>query len=189
MQFIHPKVVQWMHYPLTWFSLLAEAVYRGMALGATCESWEMVGCPICPSPLGFSPREQLPDITGCAPPRAPPIHPYMDSLAKRCVNYCKANGIENPVDVFCYAQSLIVTGRPLDVWDVTVSLEGETNFILINQQDVLKMAMEEMEVLKDQRLTLTVGFMARVLKITVALEKSSFVYVYERLKLRTLTMV
>ena len=26
-----------MHYPLTLFSLLAEAVYRGMALGATCE--------------------------------------------------------------------------------------------------------------------------------------------------------
>lgn len=82
----------------------------------------------------------------------------VDSLAKRCVNYCKANGIENPVEVLRYAQSLIVTGRPLDVRDVTVSLEGETNFILINRQDVLKTAMEEMEVLKDQRLTLAVGF-------------------------------
>ena len=38
----------------------------------------------------------------------------VDSLAKRCVNYCKANGIENPVEVLRYAQSLIVTGRPLE---------------------------------------------------------------------------
>ena len=82
----------------------------------------------------------------------------MDSLAKRCVNYCKANGIENPVQILRYAQGPIVTGRALDVRHVTVSLEGETNFILINRQDVLKTAMEEMEVLKDPRLTLAVGF-------------------------------
>ena len=56
----------------------------------------------------------------------------VDFLAEHCVNYCKSNGIENPVEILRYAQSLIVTGRPLDVQDITVSLEGETNFILIN---------------------------------------------------------
>ena len=74
-----------------------------------------------------------------------------------CVNYCKSNGIENPVEILRYAQSLIVTGRPLDVQDVTVSLDGETNFILINRQDVLRSAMEEVQFLKDPRLTLAVG--------------------------------
>ena len=74
-----------------------------------------------------------------------------------CVNYSKSNGIENPVEILRYAQSLIVTGRPLDVQDVTVSLGGETKFILINRQDVLRSAMEEVQFLKDPRLTLAVG--------------------------------
>ena len=82
----------------------------------------------------------------------------VDLLAKDCVNYCKSNGIENPAEILHYAQSPIVTGRPLDVQDVTVNLEGETNFILINRQDVLRSAMEEVQFLKDPRLTLAVGF-------------------------------
>jgi len=84
--------------------------------------------------------------------------PSVDLLAKRCVNYCRANGIENPVEILRYAQSVIVSGRPLDVQDVSESLEGETNFILINRQDVLKSAMDEVQFLKDPRLTLSVGF-------------------------------
>ena len=80
----------------------------------------------------------------------------VDLLAEDCVNYCTSNGIENPVEILRHAQSLIVTGRPLDVQDTTVSLEGETNFILINRQDVLRSAMEELQFLKDPRLTLAV---------------------------------
>ena len=82
----------------------------------------------------------------------------VDLLAKDCVNYFKSIGIENPVEILRYVQSLIVTGRPLDVQDVTVSVEGETNFILINRQDVLRSALEEVQFLKDPRLTLAVGF-------------------------------
>ena len=81
----------------------------------------------------------------------------VDLTAKRCVNYCRANGIDNPVEILRYAQSLIVSGRPLDVQDVSETLEGETNFILINR-DVLKSTMDEMQFLKDPRLTLSVGF-------------------------------
>ena len=84
--------------------------------------------------------------------------PSVDLLAKRCVNYCRTNGIENPVEILRYAQSLIVRGRPLDVQDVSESLEGETNFILINRQDVLKSAMDEIQFLKDPTLTLSIGF-------------------------------
>ena len=80
----------------------------------------------------------------------------MDLLA--CVNYYRANAIENPVNILRYAQSVIVRGRPLDaVQDVSESLKGETNFILINQQDVSKSAMDEMQFLKDPTLTLSVG--------------------------------
>ena len=82
----------------------------------------------------------------------------VDLLADDCVNYCTSNGVKNPVEILRYAQSLIVTGRPLDVQDTTVSLEGENNFILINRQDVLRSAMEVLQFLKDPRLTLAVGF-------------------------------
>ena len=53
--------------------------------------------------------------------------PSVDLLAKCYVNYCRANGIENPVEVLRHAQSLIARGRPLDVQGVSESLEGETN--------------------------------------------------------------
>ena len=42
--------------------------------------------------------------------------------------------------------------------DVSESLEGQTNFILINRQDVVKSAMDEIQFLKDPRLTLSIGF-------------------------------
>ena len=42
--------------------------------------------------------------------------------------------------------------------NVSESLEGETNFILINRQDILKSAIDEIQFLKDPRLTLAVGF-------------------------------
>lgn len=77
------------------------------------------------------------------PPADNTEDPSVDLLAKHCVNYCRANGIENPVEILRYAQNLIVRGRPLDVQDVSESLEGETNFILINRQDVLKSVMNE----------------------------------------------
>lgn len=80
----------------------------------------------------------------------------VDLLAEDSVNYCSSNDIENPVEILRHAQSLIVTRRPLDVQDTTVSLEGETNFILINRQDFLRSAMEELQFLKDPRLTLVV---------------------------------
>ena len=80
----------------------------------------------------------------------------VDLQAEDSVNYCPSNDIENPVEILRYAQILIVTRRPLDVQDTTVSLEGETNFILINRQDFLRSAMEELQFLKDPRLTLAV---------------------------------
>ncbi|CAB4037481.1 leucine-rich repeat-containing DDB_G0290503 isoform X1, partial [Paramuricea clavata] len=47
---------------------------------------------------------------------------------------------------------------PLDVQDVTVSLEGETSYILINRYDVLKTALEEVKSIENPRVTLEVSF-------------------------------
>ena len=79
-------------------------------------------------------------------------------VAENCVKYCKEHGIENPVEILRIAQELIVTGRPLDVRDYTVCLEGETSYILINRDAVLKTALDEIQFLKEPRVTLEVGF-------------------------------
>ncbi len=73
-------------------------------------------------------------------------------------NYSKSNDITNPVEILRYVQSCVVTGRPLDVQDVTVSPEGETSYILINRYDVLKTALEEIKSIENPRLTLEVSF-------------------------------
>ena len=82
----------------------------------------------------------------------------LESVACDCVDYCKSNDITNPVEILHYVQSCIVTGRPLDVQDVTVSLEGETSYILINRYDVLKTALEEVKSIENPRVTLEVSF-------------------------------
>ena len=82
----------------------------------------------------------------------------LESVACDCVDYCKSNDITNPVEILRYVQSCIVTGRPLDVQDVTVSLEGETSYILINRYDVLKTALEEVKSIENPRVTLEVSF-------------------------------
>ena len=46
----------------------------------------------------------------------------LGSVVGDCVDYCESNRITNPVEILRYVQSCIVTGRPLDVQDVTVSL-------------------------------------------------------------------
>ena len=76
----------------------------------------------------------------------------LESVVRDCVDYSERNRITNPVKILRYVQSCIVTGRPLDVQDVTVSLEGETTYILINRYDVLKTALEEVKSIENPRI-------------------------------------
>lgn len=72
------------------------------------------------------------------------------------INQCK--DCDNPVEILRVAQKIIVTGRILDVHDTSESLEGETNFILINRHDIMNSAKEEIESITDYRKTLEVSF-------------------------------
>ena len=38
-------------------------------------------------------------------------NPLADLLTKHCVNYCRANGIENPVEIFRCAQKFDCKGK------------------------------------------------------------------------------
>ena len=57
-----------------------------------------------------------------------------------------------------YLQGQVVTGRSLDVEDPALTLEGETNFILVSRENLMEIAFDEIRSLNDLRLTLEVQF-------------------------------
>ena len=80
------------------------------------------------------------------------------SIAEECFKHCTAKCIENPVEILRYAQGCIVTHRKLDVQNFTDSIEGDTNYILINRHDVLGTAIEEIQATENPRLALEISF-------------------------------
>ena len=82
----------------------------------------------------------------------------MYKAVNSCIDYCLERRIGDPVEILRCVQRFLLIGRPLDVTDPSQALEGETNFILVNRQDVFQSAKEEFEVVKNPRLTLEVCF-------------------------------
>ncbi|XP_071947526.1 uncharacterized protein [Antedon mediterranea] len=83
----------------------------------------------------------------------------IETIVKDTVNYCNTHNINgNPVEVLRYYQKAIVSGRPLEIEDEAEVIEGETNFIMINREDVLATAFSEIRDMADYRKTLEVQF-------------------------------
>lgn len=66
----------------------------------------------------------------------------------KAIKYCNENYIEDPVEILKYLQSVLVTGRKLDIVDLTEALEGDTNYICVDRSNILETAFE-----KNKRLT------------------------------------
>lgn len=78
-----------------------------------------------------------------------------------CIDYCLERSIEDPVEILRCAQCFLLCGQPLDVTDPSVPLDGETNLILVNRQNVFQSAKEEFQSVSevtDPRVTLEVSF-------------------------------
>ena len=85
----------------------------------------------------------------------------LEKAVHSCIDYCLEKSIENPVEILRCAQRFLLCGRPLDVTDPSVTLEGETNFILVNRQNVFQSAKEEFQSISEvtnPRVTLEVSF-------------------------------
>lgn len=95
----------------------------------------------------------------------------------KCITFCRENQIVDPVEVLRQIQKFIVQGRPLDTTAVDNTLEGETNYILVNREDVLGSMKEEFKTIPNPRLTLEVSFLVKVQKTTEGHEENSFNYV------------
>ena len=66
--------------------------------------------------------------------------------------------ISEPTEMLRYLQKKIVTGRSLEITDLTASLEGESNFITVDRDDILTTTFEELKEVTNPRLTFDVQF-------------------------------
>ena len=86
---------------------------------------------------------------------------------KTTTTYCQQQEViyTNPVEILRSVQTNMVYGRALDVQDHSIIETGETNFILVNRDDLFDTAFAEINSLTDLRKTLEVQFYNEVLVI------------------------
>ena len=64
----------------------------------------------------------------------------------------------NPAEILKHLQSKVLTGRQLDIKDPTIEVTGETNFILVDRENLLESSFDELSNLANLRLPLEVNF-------------------------------
>ena len=90
-----------------------------------------------------------------------------DDLSKvidNIVKYCTLSDISNPVEVLRVAQKCIIRGRPLEVEDAAVEIEGDTLAIMVDRFNLINTAREEITLSDDLRITLEVTFYGEAAK-------------------------
>ena len=68
----------------------------------------------------------------------------------------------NPVQMLQCLQDSVVVGRALEIVNVSESLEGDVNYILVNRYNLLETAFDEIQLIENPRLTLQVQFYGEV---------------------------
>lgn len=86
----------------------------------------------------------------------------IDDIVAKVVDICKTQSINNPVEVLRCLQQRVVTGQALEVENVNECSEGKTNFILIDRDNLLTTAFDELSTVTDFRPTLEVQFYGEV---------------------------
>jgi len=118
-----------------------------------------------PEDLVEADAQTLPDIVQ---PIIPDIdshnHPKsLNETVENCISFCVA--MSNPVEILRKIQQDIVIGRPLEVEDCDTSIEGETTFITVDRENIIKTSFEEISTIPEEELrkTLEVQFYKEVL--------------------------
>ena len=74
------------------------------------------------------------------------------------VKFCQENSIVDPVEILRKIQQEMVTGRPLEIEDVSQCIDGDTNFVMVDRLNLLRTARDEIESLTNLRPTLEIQF-------------------------------
>ena len=94
----------------------------------------------------------------------------VEGISTLTVEHCIAKEISNPVEILRYYQSVFVTGRQLDISDPLSPSNGPTNYILVDRENILSTAFDEVKEIEDLRLTLQVQFYNEVNVYTFAMK-------------------
>eukprot|EP00105_Crassostrea_gigas_P046389 XP_019930537.1 PREDICTED: uncharacterized protein LOC109621099 [Crassostrea gigas] len=82
----------------------------------------------------------------------------MDFIIANDIDYCISESIQDPVESLRYLQSVIVCGRQLEITDTTQCDEGDTNFIIVDRNNILETGFEEVNSISNLQKTLEVQF-------------------------------
>ena len=67
--------------------------------------------------------------------------------------------LADPVEILTFLQNNVVTGRPLEVSSIDSIPEGETTYITVNREDILRRTFDELTYIHNPRNTFQVDFM------------------------------
>nr|XP_034330272.1 uncharacterized protein LOC117690353 [Crassostrea gigas] len=82
----------------------------------------------------------------------------MNFIIAKAIDYCISESIQDPVEILRYLQSVIVCGRQLEITDTTQCDEGDTNFIIVDRNNILETGFEEVNSISNLQKTLEVQF-------------------------------
>ena len=77
---------------------------------------------------------------------------------QKIISEFPASVIVEPTEMLRYLQRKIVYGRPLDIANDETLLEGETNFIAVDRDNILQTTFDELKAIQDPRKTFQVDF-------------------------------
>ncbi|KAK3746092.1 hypothetical protein QZH41_004617 [Actinostola sp. cb2023] len=72
------------------------------------------------------------------------------------------SNITDPTEMLRYLQKKIVNGRALEVIDPSVVMEGETNFIAVDRDNIIETTFDEIKGIKDPSITFKVQFYGEI---------------------------
>ena len=64
------------------------------------------------------------------------------------IQYCKKQDFHNPVEILKYLQENLIQGRPLEIADASQCIDGETNFIMVDRSNLLKLLQKKFSICK-----------------------------------------
>ena len=93
--------------------------------------------------------------------------PNIESL----INKINERGLSDPVEILRLAQMEIVKGRPLEMTAQNDVIEGDTNYISVDRDNILLSTFEELSSIDDFNITFEVDFMAEMAQDLQSLTK------------------
>ena len=84
------------------------------------------------------------------------------AVIQKIISECCQNGLNDQAQILSVLQRELLHGRKLDLTEHESTCEGETNYICVNREDILKTTFNELESLADFCITFEVDFMGEM---------------------------